>query len=473
MAFRTPDEYLESIRDGRVVYLDGDVVEDVTTDPRTRDSAQSAADEFNRYHDPKVKDIFVMKDPETGEETDRFLMMPKSTEDLKARARAIDFAQETGMGRLGFLSDGMLAMRWVAPELGKTNPDYANAIETQFQRMRSENLLACIAMSDTKGDRSKHPGEQTDPDLYVRKVDEMPDGIVIRGMKAHISAAHLVNEMVVMPTKRMRDDEPEYSVCCLVSPGMEGVKLVARYDEPKNQYDYPLSYKGGAGESFIWLDDVFVPRDRIFQNGENHLSGPIAYALGLWQRYSAMCYKRHSIRMLAGAASLMAKYNGIESATHIQDKLFEIAMLADSLEAFIDAAAETAQVRDGVAVPNESITNIGKYMFASKYHELIKHVQDISGGILVTAPWQRDFENEDLHGAFTKYLSGGEKSTSDQRLRLLNFIRDLTADEYGGKQMVTSLHAEGSLVAQKMMTLRGYDFVSAEDEVKTIAGISD
>ncbi|HJN93850.1 MAG TPA: 4-hydroxyphenylacetate 3-hydroxylase N-terminal domain-containing protein, partial [Dehalococcoidia bacterium] len=221
MAFRTPDEYLESIRDGRVVYLDGDVVEDVTTDPRTRDSAQSAADEFNRYHDPKVKDIFVMKDPETGEETDRFLMMPKSTEDLKARARAIDFAQETGMGRLGFLSDGMLAMRWVAPELGKTNPDYANAIETQFQRMRSENLLACIAMSDTKGDRSKHPGEQTDPDLYVRKVDEMPDGIVIRGMKAHISAAHLVNEMVVMPTKRMRDDEPEYSVCCLVSPGME------------------------------------------------------------------------------------------------------------------------------------------------------------------------------------------------------------------------------------------------------------
>jgi len=473
VAFRTPDEYLESIRDGRVVYLDGDVVEDVTTDPRTRDDAQSAADEFNRYHDPKVKDIFVMTDPETGEETDRFLMMPRSSEDLKARARAIDFAQETGMGRLGFLSDGMLAMRWVAPELGKTNPAYAEAIETQFQRMKTENLLACIAMSDTKGDRSKHPGEQHDPDLYVRKVDETPDGIVIRGMKAHISAAHLVNEMVVMPTKRMRDDEPEYSVCCLVSPNMEGVKLIARYDKPKNQYDYPLSYRGGAGESFIWLDDVFVPRDRIFQNGENQLSGPIAYALGLWQRYSAMCYKRHSIRMLAGAASLMAKYNGIDKATHIQDKLFEIAMLADSLEAFIDAAAETAQIRDGVAVPNESITNIGKYMFASKYHELIKHVQDISGGILVTAPWQRDFENEDLHGAFTKYLSGGDKSTSEQRLRLLNFIRDLTADEYGGKQMVTSLHAEGSLVAQKMMTLRGYDFVTAEDEVKTIAGITD
>lgn len=471
MPFKTPDEYLASIQDGRQVYLDGDLLEDVTADPRTRDGAQRAADEFRRYHDPAIKDIFVTTDPETGVEVDRFMSMPRSTEDLKARARAIDYAQETGLGQLGFLSDAMLAMRWVAPELGKTNPAYQEAIETHFQRMRDENLLVAIAMSDTKGDRSLHPGQQVDPDLYVRKVEETPDGIVIRGMKAHITAAHLVHELVVMPTKRMSDDEPEYSVCCLVSPSMEGVKLIARYDQPKNQYDYPISYEGGAAESFIWLDDVFVPNDRIFQNGENELSGPIAYALGLWQRFSAMCYKRHTIQMLAGAASLMAKYNGIEKASHIQDKLFEIAMLADSLEAFIDAAAETAQVRDGVAVPNESITNIGKYMFASNYHQLVKHVQDISGGILVTAPWERDFQNEDLHGAFTKYLSGGEKSTSEQRLRLLNFIRDLTADEYGGKQQVTTLHAEGSLSAQKMMTLRGYDFASAEDIVKTIASI--
>ena len=82
-----------------------------------------------------------------------------------------------------------------------------------------------------------------------------------------------------------------------------------------------------------------------------------------------------------------------------------------------------------------------------------------------------DFQNEDLHGAFTKYLSGGDQSTSEQRLRLLNFICDLTADEWGGKQQVTTLHAEGSLAAQKMMTLRGYDFASAEDMVKTIASI--
>ncbi len=112
-------------------------------------------------------------------------------------------------------------------------------------------------------------------------------------------------------------------------------------------------------------------------------------------------------------------------------------------------------------------------MFASKYHELIKHVQDISGGILVTAPWERDYGNEELSAAFSKYLSGGDKSSADQRLRLLNLVRDLTADAYGGKMMVTTLHAEGSMAAQKMMTLRGYDFETSEDMVKTIAGISE
>jgi len=473
MAFRTPDEYLESLRDGRQLYLDGDRIDDVTTDPRTREAVRSAADEFNRFHDEKIRDIFVQVDPDTGAEIDRFMVMPRSAEDLKARARAIDYAQETGLGELGFLSDALLAMRWVAPELGKVNPDYEQAINTHFERMRDNNLLLCIAMSDTKGDRSLHPGQQLDPDLYLRKVDETPDGIVIRGMKAHITAAHLVDEFVVMPTKRMRDDEAEYSIACLVKPSAEGVKMIARYDEPKSQYDYPISYKGGAQESFIWFDDVFVPNDRIFQNGENQLSGPIAYALGLWQRYSAMCYKRHTIRLLAGSASLLAKYNGIDKAAHIQEKLFEITMLADSLDAFIAAAADTCEIRDGVAVPNESITNIGKYMFASKYHELIKHVQDIAGGILVTAPWERDYENEELAGAFSKYLSAGDKSTADQRLRLLNLVRDLTADAYGGKMMVTTLHAEGSMAAQKMMTLRGYDFASSEDLVKTIAGISD
>lgn len=470
MAFRTPKQYLESLRDGRVVYVNGQRVDDLTSHPLTQDWAHKMAEDYEAFRNQETRDIFVAKDPETGEEVDRLMLLPRSPEDLLARARAIDHSIRYGGPHFG--SDAMLSVLWVAPELEKANPVYRRNIEHFYRRFLHENLSCCIAMSDTKGDRSLDPSQQEDPDLYVHKVGERDGGIVIRGMKAHITWAPFVDELVVLPTKRMKEDEGEYSLACLVPPNAPGVKILMRMDEGHpSRLDYPLSFGGGGGESFIWFDDVFVPWERVFQNGESWLAGPIAYALGLWERYSSLCYKRATVEMLAGAASLAAKFNGIERAGHIQDKLFEFALLASSLDAFISAAALNCEYREGVAIPNQTITNVGKYMFASQLHNLVTHVLDIAGAIVVTAPTEETYRHPDLHDALSKYLSGGKRSTADDRLRLINFIRDLCADTYAGRTAVLTLHAEGSLAAQKMMTLRGYDFSKAEEYVRRIAGI--
>lgn len=204
MAFRTPEQYLESLRDGRRVYSGGELIEDLTTHPRTRDRAAKQADAFTAFHDER-KEVFVQEDPESGEEVDRFMVAPRNAEDLLARARAIDFGMRYGGPTFG--SDAILSLRWVAPELAKANPQYYENIENAFRHTREKNLTMAIVMSDTKGDRSLHPSQQGDPDLYVHKVDENADGIVIRGMKAHITSAGFVDEMIVLPTKRMRDDE--------------------------------------------------------------------------------------------------------------------------------------------------------------------------------------------------------------------------------------------------------------------------
>lgn len=469
MGFRTPQEFLDSLRDGRQVWVNGTKIDDLVTHPLTRRTAEQLSQNYLRYHDPATRDIFVTEDPETGEPVDRFMVMPRNTDDLLARARAIDFTIRYGGPSFG--SDALLSFLWVAPELEKANPRYRENVTNAYRRFRDENLTMAIVMSDTKGDRSKHPSQQLDPDLYVHVVDRRPDGVVIRGMKAHISGAAFVDELMVMPTKRMRDDEQDYAIGCMVATNSPGVKIIARAAEEKSRFDYPLSWAGGPEECFVWFDDVFVPHERIFQNGENWISGPIAYALGLWERYSAMCYKKPTVELLAGAASLMANMNGIAGVPHIQEKLFEFALLAQSLEAFITAAAVACEVREGVAIPNQAITNIGKYMFASKYHELVKHVLDISGAIVATAPKDDAFHSPELHAAFEKYLGVGEQRSGEERLRLINFIRDLCADEYAGWKSVLTLHGEGSMAAQKMMTMRSYDFGKAEEYVKRIAGI--
>jgi 4-hydroxybutyryl-CoA dehydratase/vinylacetyl-CoA-Delta-isomerase len=470
MAFRTPEQYLESIRDGRQVYSGGELIDDLTTHPRTRDRAANYADAFNAFVDDR-REYFVQDDPETGEPTDRFMVPPRNSEDLLARARAIDYGMRYGGPSFG--SDAILSLRWVAAELGKANPQYRENIETAFRTARRDNHMVSIVMSDTKGDRSVHPGEQGDPDLYVRKVDETNDGIVIRGMKAHITWAAFVDELIVLPTKRMRDNERDYAIACMVRPSDPGVRIIERHDYmDRSRFDHPLAYEGIGGECFVWFDDVFVPRDRIFQNGETELAGPIAYALGLWERFSAMCYKKPTLELLAGSAALAAEYLGIEKVSHIQDKLFEFAMTASSIDAFIQAAAISCEIRDGVAIPNEAITNVGKYTFASKYHDLVKNLLDISGAIVATAPLEADYRHEDLHAAFDKYLSSGHGDDAQDHLRLWNLIRDLGADAKAGHKAVLALHAEGSLAAQRMMTLRNYDFDHAKQYVKELAGIA-
>ena len=472
--FKTPQDYIESIRDGRVIYADGEKITDVMDHPVTRQGAQYYSRQYARFHDTALKDIFTAPDPETGEPADLFLIPPKTPDDLLKRASALSLSQEHGYGSAPALSDAILSLYMVSQELAEANPMYKANIDNLYRRSRDEDLIMAVAMSDTKGDRSLHPGQQADPDMYVHKVAERDDGIVIRGVKAHITGAAYMHELVVMPTKRMKPDESEYSVTCIVSPGTEGVKLLMK---PRrmvgSSFEYPLSHDYPGSECFVWFDDVFVPWERVIQNGEDWLSQPIARGLGLLLRYSALSYMKHESEVLAGAAYLLAQYNGVERAPHIRDHLFEFAMLASAMDAFVTSAAMTSTVSDGMAIPNGVITNVAKYMFTDKLSELYKYLIDIAGAIIITQPWETDYNHPDLHATFRKYLSGGDKATADQRLRLYNFVRDLSADEYASHSLVTQYHGAGSPQAQKMMTIHGYDFETAAEKVRRLARIEE
>ena len=351
---------------------------------------------------------------------------------------------------------------------------YKTNIDNLYRRFRDEDLIMTVAMSDTKGDRSLHPAQQADPDMYVHKVAERDDGIVIRGVKAHITGAAYMHELVVMPTKRMKPDESDYSVTCIVSPGTEGVKLLMK---PRrmvgSSFEYPISHDYPGSECFVWFDNVFVPWDRVIQNGEDWLSQPIARGLGLLLRYSALSSMKHEAEVLAGTAHLLAKYNGVEKAPHIRDHLFEFAMLASAMDAFVTSAAMTSTVSDGMAIPNGVITNVAKFMFTDKLSDMYKHLIDIGGAIIATQPWETDYNHPDLHATFRKYLSGGDKATADQRLRLYNFVRDLAADEYASHSLISQYHGAGSPQAQKMMTIHGYDFEAAAEKVRHLARIEE
>ena len=209
-------------------------------------------------------------------------------------------------------------------------------------------------ITDPKGDRKRRAHEQDDPDLYVRIVDRNADGIVVRGAKLHITAASLVHELVVMPTKGMRQDEKDYAVSFSIPVNTKGVSIINRSFAPAelNEFDYPASAHHRMPEGFVVFDDVLVPWDRVFLAGEVQLASRLAQSLGLWERTGGVieAVRRRSCSSASPSSSPSTR---ARSATRwCMNTIAELITYAEMLRMSLDYACrhfETGALGHGVS----------------------------------------------------------------------------------------------------------------------------
>jgi 4-hydroxybutyryl-CoA dehydratase/vinylacetyl-CoA-Delta-isomerase len=224
-------------------------------------------------------------------------------------------------------------------------------------------------------------------------------------------------------------------------------------------------------EAMIVFDNVFVPWERVFMCGEWQFSMLMAYTFATFHRFTAISYKVPVVEVMAGCAVAMAKYNGLYNVGHIKDKLADIAAYVETLRALANAAAQNPVMYGDIAVPNPLIANMAKLHFASKYHAFIELIQDIGGGILATAPDKKDWENPDIHDYLEHYLGGSEKYSTLDRLKMIHETMRHVCSHESAFHEVTTVHAEGSMAAQKMMILVESPLKRYETMAKTAAGI--
>jgi aromatic ring hydroxylase len=328
------------------------------------------------------------------------------------------------------------------------------------------------AVTDVKGDRARRPSAQSDPDMYLHIVDRRPDGIVVRGAKAHISSGPIADELIVIPTRALTAEDADYAVAFAIPVATKGIRLICRSERPGRPFDYPISGRHYILESLTVFDDVFVPWERVFLAGEWQHAGAMANLFAQWHRFTALSYKTPIAELLLGTAILLARANGIERARHIREHLVELAIYLQMVRALGSAAAIDCTIdAQGIANPNELSTNLGKYYFAERYHDMVRRVQEIAGGLMVTAPGVADALNEVTGPAIEKYLAGADGWGGIDRTRLMKLARDLTASDYGGLAQVAALHAEGSTEAQRMTVLRETDVESLAEFASRVAGI--
>ena len=474
MGLKTFDQHRRGLRDGREVYFEGERVADVTTHPVLSAGMAFAAIDYRLAEEEEHRGLAVCTDPGTGEPYSRFYKIPDCTDDLLMRRELIAAGSRVRGGpplikEIG--TDALFALHIVSARMEqRLGKPFLQKVRDYYAACRSGDLGFAVAQTDVKGDRAKRPSQQHNPDVYVRVVNRRKDGIVVRGAKAHTTASPFADELIVLPTRAMAEEDRDYAVAFAVPVATPGVKLIAGVSSHPvdNRFDYPVTTDLKMVDTVTVFDDVFVPWERVFLCGEWPYAGELANAFVEFHRFTAASYKLPMCELFIGAARLIAEYNGVEGVTHVRDKIMELIAWTETTRGLLVAAAmEHRLVPPGIAVPNVTLTNIAKHHFARNYHGMVQNLQDIAGGLLVTAPFRKDWENEATRGYLEHYLGGVQGVSGRQRVRAMKLIRDIAASGFGGYQEILSIHAEGSLAAQRITILRDYDVRRCVDIVKS------
>ncbi|WP_313153467.1 4-hydroxyphenylacetate 3-hydroxylase family protein [Lacrimispora sp.] len=482
MALMTGEEYVESMREMKLnVYMFGEKIDDPIENPILRPSLNSVKATYDLAQMPEYEDLMTVT-LEDGRKINRFSNIHRSTDDLMKKVKmqrlcgqktASCFQRCVGM-------DAFNAEWSTTYEIDKKHGTHYHENFKKFLIMvQDEDLTVDGAMTDPKGDRGLAPHDQPDQDMYLRVVERKKDGIVVRGAKAHQTGIINSQEVIVMPTVAMGPDDKEFAVSFAVPTDAAGITMIIgrqSCDTRKlegGQIDVGNSEFGGV-EALVVFDDVFVPNDRIFLDGEYEFAGVLVERFAGYHRQSYGGCKVGVGDVLIGATALAADYNGVPKASHIKDKLIEMTHLNETLYCCgIACSAEGTPTESGNYIIDLLLANVCKQNVTRFPYEIARLAEDIAGGLMVTAPSEKDLNDPVIGGYVEKYLKGVEGVSTENRLRILRLIENLTLGTAAVGYRTESLHGAGSPQAQRIMISRQGNIGRKKALAKAIAKIED
>ena len=483
MKINGPEEYIDSLRRlDRRIYLLGERVENPVDHPMIRPSINAVAETFTLGNEPEAGELLFTESHLTGGRVSRFTHIHQSADDLVKKVlmqRLLGRRTSTCFQRCVGM-DGFNALYSVTYECDREHgTGYHQRFKDYLRYIQGENLVVDGAMTDVKGDRSLRPSEQSDPDLFVRIVDRRADGIVVRGAKAHQTGSLNSHEILVMPTTAMREDEADYAVSFAVPADAAGITFVfgRQPSDTRKLEGSPLDVGNpayGSQEALIIFDDVFVPFERVFMCGEYGQSGKVVERFAAYHRQSYGGCKVGVGDVLVGAAQLAATYQGVDRVSHIRDKITEMIHLNETLFCCGIACSTRGEATpSGCYMVDALLANVCKQNVTRFPFEISRLLQDIAGGLVVTMPSQKDFENPEIAPYLEKYLKGTGDVPVMDRIRILKFIENMTVGCGAAAYLTESIHGAGSPQAQRIMIRRLADLGEKVKYTKRLAGIED
>jgi 4-hydroxybutyryl-CoA dehydratase/vinylacetyl-CoA-Delta-isomerase len=471
-------EYIESLRGRRLkVYLFGELIDEPVDHPIVRPSINAVAETYDlALRNPELA---TAVSPYTGERVNRFLHVATSPEDL--------VMQNKMQRRLGQLTgtcfqrcvgmDALNALHSVTFEMDhRYGTLYHRRLIDFLTRVQRANLVIGGAMTDVKGDRGKAPYEQADPDLFVHVTRRDEDGLYITGAKAHQTGCINSHWLIVMPTMRLGPEDRDYAVIAAIPVDAPGITYIyGRQSCDMRAMDGGIdagNERYSGQEAMIVFEDVFVPWERVFMDGEFELAALLVERFTCYHRRSYVC-KSGVGDVLIGAAAAVADYNGVDRASHVRDKLVEMTHLNETIYGTgIASSWQGVALPSGAYICDEMLANVCKHHVTKMPYEIGRLAQDLAGGLVATMPSQRELDAPEVGDLIRKYLQGRAEIPVEDRLRVLRLIENMTMGRNAVGYLTESLHGAGSPQAQRIQIARTMQLEFKKALARALSGIT-
>lgn len=475
---KTAEEYIDSLRGRDLdVYLFGEKVPDIVDHPMIRPSINAVAQTYELAQ--REPELASAVSPFTGERINRFLHIATSTEDL--------VRQNKMQRKLGQLTGtcfqrcvGMDAFNALYSVTFEMDEQYGTNHHGKFKDFiamtHKHGYVIGGAMTDVKGDRSLPPHKQADPDLYVHISKRTADGVYITGAKAHQTGCLNSHWLVVMPTLRLGQDDKDFAIVGAVPVDADGITYIygRQSCDTRSMEGGTIdigNVRYGGQEAMVIFENVFIPNELIFMDGEYDFAAMLVERFTSYHRRSYVC-KAGVGDVLIGAAATIADYNGVTKASHIRDKLVEMTHQNETIYSTgIAASYQGFETKSGAFLPDDMLANVCKHHVTKMPYEIGRLAQDLAGGMVVTMPSEQDFTADETGPLLEKYLKGKVDIKTEDRVRILRLIENMTLGRNAVGYLTESMHGAGSPQAQRIQIMRQMQIDYKKELAQALAGI--
>lgn len=460
-------KHIESLRDGRRIFIDGTCVDDHTHHPAFRNAIASAASLYDYQAQPQNLEKMTFTSPRSGDRVSRMWQLPTSLAELVERRQALEAWAELTCGMLGRSPDHVascISGMYMGLDLfERHNSARASAVRDYYEYARDNDLYLTYVIISPQADRSKSAGEQSDEFLVAGVCDEDQEGITIRGAKMLGTGCPLANEVFVGAIQPLKPGEEKHSFTAMVPLNAKGLKILSRKSfeaHAMSKFDNPLSSSYDENDAVLYFEDVKVPWERVFVHNDVQLAQAQWHAIPthVYQNYQCQIRLMVKMRFLLGLAKKIADTNGIANFPQVRETLGQLAAETAMVEGMLVGMEASGWHYGKYFVPNKKLLYSAMVLTQQLYPKFVTTLRELSGGGMIMLPSSvEDFANPEM-AAHIGQTQRSPVTDSVGRVKLFKLAWDAVGSEFGSRHLQYEMFYAGANMVTRGHAFRTYDW---------------